>query len=335
MKLSITCGGGYTKPTIGGRGDDHAICDIINERQIPVAVSAIRNPALRSKATLFAYCRWNDPARVEMAAGCKATCGREASENLMVFDKILRRRNAMRMFQQIAKAATMGAIAVLLTAPVAAGEQGGRYWVPKTMSPGPYWRPSAANPVQYSEPTSPALYSGPTMTTPAPYSGSIKTNSARHGRPLVRNSTKRFATTQARKGSPLAAMARAVPVSKTHSLILQINTNDPATMNLTLNNATNVTQHYKELGEKVKIEVVTFGPGLHMLRDDTSPVKARIEQMALSTPEVSFKACGNTQEKMHQAEHKDIPIVSQAQVVESGVVRVMELQEKGWTYVKP
>jgi intracellular sulfur oxidation DsrE/DsrF family protein len=130
-------------------------------------------------------------------------------------------------------------------------------------------------------------------------------------------------------------MARAVPVSKPHHLILQVNTNDPAAMNLTLNNATNVTQHYKELGEKVKIEVVTFGPGLHMLREDTSPVKARIEQMALSTPEVSFKACGNTQEKMHQAEHKDIPIVSQAQVVTSGVVRVMQLQEAGWTYVKP
>jgi hypothetical protein len=38
MKLSISCGGGHTKPTIGGRGDDHAICDLINEVQmIPVA----------------------------------------------------------------------------------------------------------------------------------------------------------------------------------------------------------------------------------------------------------------------------------------------------------
>ena len=242
----------------------------------------------------------------------------------------------MSMFQQIAKAATMGVIAVLLTAPVAAAEQGGRYWVPKTTSPGPYWTPSTPNPVQYSEPTTttPAPYAGPITTTPARYSRSIKT-SARHGRWLVRSSMKRFATTQARKRSTLAAMARAVPVFKTHRLILQVNTNDPAAMNLALNNATNVTQHYKELGEKVKIEVITFGPGLHMLRDDTSPVKARIEQMALSTPEVSFKACGNTQEKMHQAEHKDIPIVSQAQVVKSGVVRVMELQEKGWSYVKP
>lgn len=243
----------------------------------------------------------------------------------------------MSMFQHIAKAATVGAIAVLLSAPFAAAEQGGRYWVPKTTSPGSNWRPSTANPAQYSEPTTttPAPYAEPMTTTPAPYPGSIGTNRATHGRRLARNSTKRVATTQMGKRSPLAAMASAAPDSKTHRLILQVNTNDPAAMNLALNNATNVAQHYKELGEKVKIEVVTFGPGLHMLRDDTSPVKARIEQMALSTPEVSFKACGNTQEKMHQAEHKDIPIVAQAQVVESGVVRVMELQEKGWTYVKP
>jgi intracellular sulfur oxidation DsrE/DsrF family protein len=138
-----------------------------------------------------------------------------------------------------------------------------------------------------------------------------------------------------RKRSPHAAVVRSASDSKAHRLILQVNTNDPAAMNLTLNNATNVAQYYKELGEKVKIEVVTFGPGLHMLRDDTSPVKARIEEMALSTPDVSFKACGNTQEKMHKAENKDIPIIPQAKIVKSGVVRVMELQEQGWTYVKP
>ncbi len=92
-----------------------------------------------------------------------------------------------------------------------------------------------------------------------------------------------------------------------HHLILQVNTNDPAAMNLALNNATNVTQYYKEMGEKVKIEVVTFGPGLNMLRDDTSPVKARIETLALSSPEISYKACGNTQENMQQGGEQGYP----------------------------
>jgi uncharacterized protein len=120
-----------------------------------------------------------------------------------------------------------------------------------------------------------------------------------------------------------------------HRLILQVNSNEPAMMNLALNNAMNVEEYYKGLGEKVSIEVITYGPGLHMLRNDTSPVKARIETIALSTPEISFKACGNTKENMSKAENKDIPIIPQATLVKSGVVRVMELQEQGWSYVKP
>ena len=132
------------------------------------------------------------------------------------------------------------------------------------------------------------------------------------------------------------ALAADVPVKKKeHRLILQVNANDPAAMNLALNNAANVTQYYKEIGEDVKIEVVTFGPGLHMLRDDTSPVKGRIEAMVLSTPQVSFKACGNTRQNMSKAENRSIPIMSQAEVVTSGLIHIMELEEQGWTYVKP
>ena len=140
---------------------------------------------------------------------------------------------------------------------------------------------------------------------------------------------------QAKKQQATQISKRAGVEKKLHQLVLQVNTNDPATMNLALNNATNVAQYYKDRGEKVAIEVVTFGPGLHMLRNDTSPVKARIETLALSTPEISFKACGNTQQNMQKTENKEISIIPQATVVNSGVVRVMELQEKGWTYVKP
>ena len=133
--------------------------------------------------------------------------------------------------------------------------------------------------------------------------------------------------------APLPASAQQIaPRAK---VVLQVSDADPGKWNLALNNATNVAQYYQELGEKVEIEVVTFGPGLHMLRDDTSPVKARISTIALSTPSISFKACGNTQGTMSKAENKDIVLIPEAAVVKSGVVRVMELQEKGWTYVRP
>ena len=141
------------------------------------------------------------------------------------------------------------------------------------------------------------------------------------------------------QGTQLAAMPPAPPTQgvdkKTHHLILQVNSNEPAMMNLALNNATNVEQYYKTRGEKVDIEVVTFGPGLNMLRDDTSPVKDRIKAIMANSSFISFLACGNTQEIMGKAEHKEIPLISQATLVKDGVVRVMELQEQGWTYVRP
>jgi hypothetical protein len=70
--------------------------------------------------------------------------------------------------------------------------------------------------------------------------------------------------------SPAAAqgkeLASAAPphglAKKAHRLILQVNSSEPAMMNLALNNATNVEQYYRDLGEKVEIEIVTFGPGL-------------------------------------------------------------------------
>ena len=67
------------------------------------------------------------------------------------------------------------------------------------------------------------------------------------------------------QGKELAAAptAQGGAEKKVHRLVLQVNTNDPAMMTLALNNATNVEQYYKNLGEKVEIEVVTFGPGLN------------------------------------------------------------------------
>ena len=120
-----------------------------------------------------------------------------------------------------------------------------------------------------------------------------------------------------------------------HRLVIQVDVNDPAVMNLALNNVSNVAQHYSEIGQKVEIEVVAFGPGLHMLRDDTSPVKARIKSMSETMPQLAFSACGNTRENMTRTEAKEIPLVSQAKVVKAGVVRLMELQERGWSYLRP
>ena len=125
--------------------------------------------------------------------------------------------------------------------------------------------------------------------------------------------------------------------AKVHRVSIQVDQNDPAVMNLVLNNVTNIMETYKSKGQDVQIELVAYGPGLHMLRDDTSPVKDRLKQISeLSFPsQIKFSACNNTKEGMVKREGHPIAIVAQASLVPSGAVRLMELQEDGWSYLKP
>lgn len=124
---------------------------------------------------------------------------------------------------------------------------------------------------------------------------------------------------------------------KTHHIVFQIDENNKARMNLVLNNVENVMEYYRAKGEPLEVEVVAYGPGLIMLRDDKSPVKQRLANlMKVSFPDkLTYSACHNTMEKMEKAEGHPIPIVSEARVVPGGVVRLNELQEQGWAYIKP
>ena len=136
--------------------------------------------------------------------------------------------------------------------------------------------------------------------------------------------------------APLASFSLAAD-QKLHRVAIQVDQNDPQVMNLALNNATNVIEHYRGKNEEVEVDIVTWGPGLHMLRDDTSPVKDRLKRLKeLAFPgKVQFSACNNTKQGMEKTEGKSVPIISDATIVPSGVVRLMELQEQGWSYVRP
>jgi intracellular sulfur oxidation DsrE/DsrF family protein len=122
-----------------------------------------------------------------------------------------------------------------------------------------------------------------------------------------------------------------------HRLLIQVDQNDPAVMNLALNNATNVVEFYRGRRERVDVDIVAYGPGLNMLRVDTSPVADRIRSMkdAAFPYTVRFSACNVTKEGMEKKEGKTLAMLPESSMVPSGVVHMMEMQEKGWSYVRP
>jgi intracellular sulfur oxidation DsrE/DsrF family protein len=124
---------------------------------------------------------------------------------------------------------------------------------------------------------------------------------------------------------------------KTHHVAIQVDQNDPAVMNQALNNANNVIDYYRDRNEDVDVDIVAYGPGLHMLRADTSPVQDRIKHLKemVFPGKIQFSACNITKKGMEKTEGHAISVVPDATVVPSGVVHLMELQEQGWSYVRP
>lgn len=122
---------------------------------------------------------------------------------------------------------------------------------------------------------------------------------------------------------------------KVHRIAFHVDENDPARMNLVLNNASNLNKYYQDKGEEAEIEIVAYGPGLMMLHAKKSPVKDRIKSIAQNFDNVEFRACGNTMAKMKKKTGKPVPLVPEAKIVSSGVVQLVKRQEEGWSYIRP
>lgn len=120
-----------------------------------------------------------------------------------------------------------------------------------------------------------------------------------------------------------------------HRVVIQVTQNDPAVMNMALNNAENLVKLYKDKGEPVQIELVAYGAGLNMVRNDTSPVKQRLAAISASMKNVTFSGCSNTLNAQSKQENKQISLVPEVHIVPAGIARVVELEEQGWTYVRP
>ena len=134
-----------------------------------------------------------------------------------------------------------------------------------------------------------------------------------------------------------AAPGLATEKAASHRIVVQVSQNDPERMNLALTNSENAIKYYNDKGESIAIEIVAYGPGLNMLRADTSPVKDRIKAIKLSNigGDIHFSACHNTQMAMQNREGHPITIIPEATVVPAGIVRLTQLEEQGWSYIRP
>lgn len=117
------------------------------------------------------------------------------------------------------------------------------------------------------------------------------------------------------------------PAATRAKVVLQMSDGDTAKWNLALNNAKNIQS---DLGAaNVDIEIVTYGPGIAMLKAD-SVVGNRVDE-ALAAG-VKVLACENT---MRGQKLTKSDMLSNVSYVPAGVVEIMQKQQQGWAYIRP
>lgn len=131
--------------------------------------------------------------------------------------------------------------------------------------------------------------------------------------------------------SGCASTSGEVAEERRHALVIQVSSDDQKAMNIALNNAVNVQKAYGI--DNVDVEIVAYGPGLKML---TTGHKLNKRVSSLSQQNVTFSACGNTMSAMTKKNHGKMPALTEGvQVVSAGVSRIIELQEAGYSYIRP
>ncbi len=115
-----------------------------------------------------------------------------------------------------------------------------------------------------------------------------------------------------------------------HRIVLQLSDNDPRKQGLVISVANNLLKFYDP--DKVAIEVVTFGPGIDLLRPDNTNRKL-VESLAAQG--VRFDVCLNTADTIERETGKRPDFIPAATPVQVGVGQILSLTENGYTLVRP
>ena len=115
-----------------------------------------------------------------------------------------------------------------------------------------------------------------------------------------------------------------------NKVVIQVSSADPKIQHLALNNVVNLQT---AMGmDNVTIELVAYGPGLSILTKKSKEGK-RVQSLAVQG--ITFSACHNTMKAIEKKTGKLPVLLKGVKIVPGGVVRIMELEQKGYSYIKP
>jgi intracellular sulfur oxidation DsrE/DsrF family protein len=132
---------------------------------------------------------------------------------------------------------------------------------------------------------------------------------------------------------PIGGPALAIAPSKTHGVIILIDSDDEKVMGHAISYSLNIVRSYSQKNKTVQIEIVANGAGIKIFRADTSPLQPALAALRQTIPGIVFSMCGSSKLIAEQKEGHSIDLIAGARLVPFGIGRVVELEEGGWSYI--
>ena len=124
-----------------------------------------------------------------------------------------------------------------------------------------------------------------------------------------------------------AGMGESKPAKE--RIVLQVSDADPRTWNQAMNVVANLKRNYAKRGVESEIQVVAFGQGIQMLKDDAVVANRVRETMKGGAQMV---ACENSMGVFKLTKDMMIDNISYS---ETGVIYIIEKQRQGWSVIRP
>lgn len=115
-------------------------------------------------------------------------------------------------------------------------------------------------------------------------------------------------------------------------VVYHVNYHDESRINETL---VNVSNHLEALGDdNIDIKVMVHGKAIEFLMEAVEDDGKQIQLDALRLRGVQFLVCGNTLNG-YNITYEDLYEVETEDVVQAGLPAIVDLQQKGYIYVRP
>ena len=118
--------------------------------------------------------------------------------------------------------------------------------------------------------------------------------------------------------------------AKEHKMVIQVNTNELIVQKMALLNASNLKKHFG--ANNADVEIVIYGPGLGLIKQG-SVFSKRITE--LQNKGVTFSVCEGTLKTIKEKTGSEPELLPGMKRVKTGALRILELQEKNWSYMRP